>query len=505
MPVIGLHNRSFGPPVISVSSSFEPVKVPVVVPQSLASESELFLDIPNLATLHGDTENELYGILRKYARFLKEVSALPGHEERVKKQWEVENRFIRVLKLLQSKFGIRDLKPVDCTTTIVECTSKGRSFQSQPFIAVPNTGRMPSNLAPKLRQLYLADCARSVTDVEHVLCAVSGLGDEIAQVRYSECEMSYELMLGHMHTQIGFFLPATSMATDGARIWVAGDVRVKAFVIDSLETCDTLFVPDFPKAPVPKTGLAIWGPRVVLGVNSDLYSWHIRGNSAAEAKHLDRATIQIPASLPIDDSRIDLRMGREPVCRDHVPELPLIDSVCGVEEYLIVASSKYPVIYVMTPTPRGELRIVTRLVGHTMGVTCLLPYRTDQVFSGSFDKTIKLWNVATGQLLFAFHRHNMAVSTLHLSHWKNADDMPEGILLFSGGQDSTVRAWDILRKRSLFEISVGGNLCPTAINFVPEANELSILALPIPEGPADGSPSAADLGQFQVYRFGEPG
>jgi WD40 repeat protein len=140
-----------------------------------------------------------------------------------------------------------------------------------------------------------------------------------------------------------------------------------------------------------------------------------------------------------------------------------------------------------------------------MGVTCLLSYRTDQVFSGSVDKTIKLWNVATGQLLFAFHRHDMAVSTLHLSQWKDANDTPEGVFLFSGGQDSTVRAWDILRKRSLFEISVGGDLCPTAINFIPEANELSVLALPMAEGPAEGRPSAADLGQLQLYKFSGAG
>jgi hypothetical protein len=63
---------------------------------------------------------------------------------------------------------------------IVECNSKERSFQGQPFIVVPNTGRMPSNLTPKLRRLYLADCARSVINVEHVQCPVSGLGDEIA-------------------------------------------------------------------------------------------------------------------------------------------------------------------------------------------------------------------------------------------------------------------------------------------------------------------------------------
>jgi hypothetical protein len=349
--------------------------------------------------------------------------------------------------------------------------------------------------------LYFGECSRSIADVEHVQCAVSGLGDEIAQVRYSESEMSYELLLGHMHTQTGFFLPATSMATDGTRIWVAGDLRVKAFDIESLENCDTLLVPDFPKAPVPKTGLTVWGLRIVLGVNSDLYSWQVRSDSRPGARHLDRSTVQIPTSPPIDDSRIDLQMGREPVSRDHFHDLPLIDSVCGVGDYLVVASSKYPVIYVMMTTARGDLRIVARLVGHTMGVTCLLPYRTDQVFSGSIDKTIKLWNVTTGQLLFAFHRHDMAVSTLHLKQWKDANEMPEGILLFSGGQDSTVRAWDIWRKRSIFEISVEGDLCPTAINFIPEANELSVLALPIAEGPRDGRPSAADLGQLQLYKF----
>ena len=58
--------------------------------------------------------------------------------------------------------------------------------------------------------------------------------------------------------------------------------------------------------------------------------------------------------------------------------------------------------------------------------------------SGSEDRTIKLWKVATGEELAALEGHTGHVLTVAF----NAD----GTVLASGGADRTVKLWDVPRK-----------------------------------------------------------
>jgi len=58
-----------------------------------------------------------------------------------------------------------------------------------------------------------------------------------------------------------------------------------------------------------------------------------------------------------------------------------------------------------------------------------------QVASGSYDRTIKLWNSQTGQLLRTLAGHDKAV-------WSVAFN-PQGHTLASGSEDETIKIWQV--------------------------------------------------------------
>jgi WD40 repeat protein len=57
--------------------------------------------------------------------------------------------------------------------------------------------------------------------------------------------------------------------------------------------------------------------------------------------------------------------------------------------------------------------------------------------SGSFDKTIKLWNLATGQQTRTLTANSDAVQSIAFSR--------DGTTLVSGNEDNTIKIWRISR------------------------------------------------------------
>ena len=82
------------------------------------------------------------------------------------------------------------------------------------------------------------------------------------------------------------------------------------------------------------------------------------------------------------------------------------------------------------------------LYGHTSTVSDVA-YRHDgkQIASGSFDKTINIWDAITGQLLRTLSGHTSNVTSVAYS--------PDGSLLASGSADSTIRIWNLVSDDSL--------------------------------------------------------
>ncbi|KAG8623858.1 hypothetical protein KVT40_008834 [Elsinoe batatas] len=72
------------------------------------------------------------------------------------------------------------------------------------------------------------------------------------------------------------------------------------------------------------------------------------------------------------------------------------------------------------------------LKGHTSGIRCL-QFDDSKLMSGSMDNTIKVWNWRTGQLFRTFQAHNGGVIALHFdTHF-----------LVSGSMDQTIRVYDL--------------------------------------------------------------
>ena len=60
---------------------------------------------------------------------------------------------------------------------------------------------------------------------------------------------------------------------------------------------------------------------------------------------------------------------------------------------------------------------------------------SDRVATGSFDKTAKLWNTETGQLIYTFAGHQNEVVTVAFD--------PHKSLLATGSMDQPAKLWDL--------------------------------------------------------------
>ncbi len=69
---------------------------------------------------------------------------------------------------------------------------------------------------------------------------------------------------------------------------------------------------------------------------------------------------------------------------------------------------------------------------------CSVAFSPDgkRLVSGSGDKTIKLWDTATGKELLTLKGHSSTVFSVAFS--------PDGKRLASGSMDETIKVWDIL-------------------------------------------------------------
>jgi WD40 repeat protein len=172
-------------------------------------------------------------------------------------------------------------------------------------------------------------------------------------------------------------------------------------------------------------------------------------------------------------------------------EFDEITSICAVGRFLAVASRRWQSIHIFA----GTWEIVQRLVGHTMGISSLLPFGEQQLLSGSADKTIKLWNLDNGTVEFSLERHGGAVSALEVREYR------KNTFLFTGGEDHIIHTWDIARKKSMFQLFIGEGKFPTALYFDPDEKELQIVALPLTDQQLDERDQIERVAELQVFTF----
>jgi WD40 repeat protein len=97
---------------------------------------------------------------------------------------------------------------------------------------------------------------------------------------------------------------------------------------------------------------------------------------------------------------------------------------------------------------------INNFYGHSGAIWCM-DRHDDFLFTGSSDKTIKIWQLKTGNCLSTFRAHNNWVSSLHYDK--------EHSTLVSSSWDSTIKLWDIETMRNTLTLNAGnGNYVITA-------------------------------------------
>lgn len=104
----------------------------------------------------------------------------------------------------------------------------------------------------------------------------------------------------------------------------------------------------------------------------------------------------------------------------------------------------------------GSDSSVKTLSGHTNAVSCLLPLRNGLLCSGSWDHTIKLWNIDSGECMPTMSGHTDWVSVMvELSNgW-----------LCSGSHDRTLKLWDVTNGQCIRTMSGHENCISSLIQF----------------------------------------
>ncbi len=149
--------------------------------------------------------------------------------------------------------------------------------------------------------------------------------------------------------------------------------------------------------------------------------------------------------------------------------------------YLATASSDRAVKIWNLAT--GEL--IRTLVGHTEGISDLeFTPNSAYIASCSDDMTIRIWNLRNGELLRILKGHTFHVNSIKFNH--------KGSILISGSSDENIRVWDVKRGKCLRVLSAHSD----AISCVDFCFDASIIV----SGSYDGLVRLFDLDTGQCLK-----
>jgi WD40 repeat protein len=289
----------------------------------------------------------------------------------------------------------------------------------------------------------------------------------------------------------GSFERPTSIAVGGERVWVAGDIRVRAFTLSDFKPCDTLHVRD---DIVWESSMAVWCDHVVLGTGSDIFTWCL--NEPRESVQQQAIVMEgSDVCAGLNPREIDWTRGRPPTQTLKLKnELRRVTAVCAAGNYLAVGSCDYAVIHIFGDSRDGVVSL--RLIGHRLGVTGLL-LSGNLLLSGSADKSTMIWNLyERGGVVFTLEGHKEAVSALAIGKFDKE------LFGFSGDLDGTVHAWHLTRKKPALQIDVGEGWYAAGLDFDDETGTLQMVARRKDDLEVEYEADRTKLvAQIQTFRF----
>lgn len=136
-----------------------------------------------------------------------------------------------------------------------------------------------------------------------------------------------------------------------------------------------------------------------------------------------------------------------------------------------------------TPSAKQPWQCTRTLLGHSNLVSAVAISQDGKIFaSGSYDNTIKLWQLSTGQALFTLRGHTKFVRCLAISPDRNflvkgnsgflsLAFSPDGRMLATGGFDRAIKLWDLETGREINTL-IGHTDRVSAVTFSPDGKTL---------------------------------
>ncbi|MCT7994495.1 serine/threonine-protein kinase [Laspinema olomoucense] len=231
---------------------------------------------------------------------------------------------------------------------------------------------------------------------------------------------------------------------------------------------------------------------------TDEFRWRSSAPGVSDefAEFLDRLMAPFPSQRPRNTGEILSELARLEQIQNSPP---------GVHAVPPTRKIALPTPSAIKPTS-PDFTLERTLIGHQDGVwSVALSPRGHILVTGSWDKTIKVWNVATGQLLRTLMGHQEAVWSVAVtadgktlasgssdqqikiwnlptgqlihtltghSNWVAAVDLsPDGTLIASGSSDKTIKVWSV-QSGELIHTLQGHRYAVTCIAFTPDGKTL---------------------------------